>query len=585
VPAAPPQPFPDVARLNRHDVRIACGIAALALVVRLMFLASSPDRAWPHSIWYEGDSPEWVNYAAALDQGRTYEFGLPLRSPAAAYLLHWLQAGITHGPFTGFKVAWCGISTLTCSLVYLCFVLNFGRRIALIAAGLCVWSFGLYITATSLNNESLYTFTLVAVVLATTILKHHPRAWLAVLVGILHGVATLIRPEHTLLLFLLLPWMLWGPYGSVRTTDSIRSRLTTVATVVLVSILTCLPWSIQSMRATRQFNETAKMLPDFDHANPPWTPDGRAFIESMPPFAQQDNFAFITAVAAAQRARSIDAAFARSLLIDEFGALPEPLNPWIFVSSQGPLSFALANHPDARGEFSKAALVIPKFGADPRLNFTMPWHAHLYNHGYAVGWGYIVSDVPGWFAAVCRKLSTFSEGATLGFTAWNLPEGREGVRRPVDLFTAKASFTKDEMGSRLVHKAWRFTVCLLLLVGAAMVLRRRTGGIWLIILLYKVIVTIAFYGYARQAVSIAPAFFAFMAVPLDGVMRLIEHRITSTGAKRLLVLATIALPLAIDSVAAIRGQNLNVQGPQTAKPQWGPSSFESYKTIAVKPSS
>src|SRR5688572_4175872 len=121
---------------TRGDARLewgwAAAVFAVALAVRLLFLFSSPDRIWPHSIYYEGDAPVWVEWAGALDRGVPFEFDLPLRAPAVAYLLHWATAGVIEPPFTDFKVLWCVMSAAACGLAYLCFVRIFTRRVSLI---------------------------------------------------------------------------------------------------------------------------------------------------------------------------------------------------------------------------------------------------------------------------------------------------------------------------------------------------------------------------------------------------------------------------------------------------------------------
>lgn len=45
----------------RTDVRIALAVSVGALCSRLIFLAASPDRSWPHSVWYEGDAVVWAH--------------------------------------------------------------------------------------------------------------------------------------------------------------------------------------------------------------------------------------------------------------------------------------------------------------------------------------------------------------------------------------------------------------------------------------------------------------------------------------------------------------------------------------------
>ena len=86
---APPNPA--------SDWKWAAAITLLALLLRLAFLFGSPDRAWPHSIWYEGDAPLWVEYAAALDKGEAFEFNLPIHPPGVAYPLSWFYPGVRTG--------------------------------------------------------------------------------------------------------------------------------------------------------------------------------------------------------------------------------------------------------------------------------------------------------------------------------------------------------------------------------------------------------------------------------------------------------------------------------------------------------
>src|SRR6266850_3178615 len=99
---------------SRSHLLTASGVFVLALAVRLLFLFSSPDRSWPHSTYYEGDAPEWVNYATALELNQLYEFGLPLRSPAVARVLHALAPHLAehlradgHYSFMWIKLLWC----------------------------------------------------------------------------------------------------------------------------------------------------------------------------------------------------------------------------------------------------------------------------------------------------------------------------------------------------------------------------------------------------------------------------------------------------------------------------------------------
>jgi len=569
--------------LSREHLFGAGGVFVIALAVRLLFLISSPDRSWPHSIYYEGDAPEWVSYATALELHQPYEFGLPLRSPAVAHVLRVLAPHLAehmkadgHYSFVWIKALWCVCSALSCALAYLAFASALPRRVALLAAGMCDFSFASYVTATSLNNETLYTLALMAIALSTVSLARRPCIFTALGLAVMHGLATLIRPEHTLLLLLLLGYVAitWIVAPRAKEKFTLWRASAILATVLLGSILVCLPWSVSRSHAIQRFNDTAAVPPDYDRAAVAWSAEARAMVDSFPPFARHDNFVYVTAVCHAKGEHQVTAKQVRQTLMDEFGALPEPLSRWIFVSSQGPLSFALANHPAAGGGFSKAALLNPHFGGDPKLNLTMPSHLRLYNHGYAVGLGYIASDINGWLKNVGLKLSHFGDGITLGFAAWNLPIGRTLVRRPVDLATA-------EEGAVPI---WRIAVLALIGLGMAVAVMGRMAGIWFLIILYKVIVIILFYGYARQAAAILPAFYLFIALAFDQIGRWGSTRFKPSRRMKLLAVGTVLGGLlCIEIAAATFKMPLAIDGPIRTTPQWGQDAFESYQTIRIKP--
>ncbi|MCI0630538.1 MAG: hypothetical protein L0Y44_07790 [Phycisphaerales bacterium] len=569
----------------RTELWIAASVFALALTVRLMFLFSSPDRHWPHSVFYEGDAPEWVRYAAALDEGRPYEFDLPLRPPAVAYLIHWLAPGMasqalagTRASFIAFKVLWCVLSATTCALAYLAFAKQFGRRIALMAASLCVFSFASYVTAASLNNETPYGFILIMIVVGWLGLLERPMTWLAILVGALHGIATLLRPEHTLLLMMMVAYAAWIWLRSSPgvpnhpATASLKRKALMLAMVALTSICVCLPWSVRGSLAVARFNHTSTDSPNYDQAKVVWTPEARAAIDSLPAFARLGNFAFIDALAQANNKQTVTAQDVNDFFTKVFGYVPQPMSRWVLVSIKGPLDFALANHPEARGGFSRAALIRPN-EPEPKLLLGRPDHLRLINDGYSVGLGYIKSDPGAWLANVGRKLSNFVDGIALGFTSLNWPIGLEGVRRPIDMIA-------PEPGDA---QFWQFIVLTLIGLGLALAVARRTGGVWIILIGYKVVITILFYGYARQAVSIAPAFYLFAAIALDQIGRwgfyaLKPWRRLRLGAGCVLIGGLLAIEIA----AFIWRPQLEVSPPQRPDPRWGSSAFESVDTVHIR---
>ncbi|MHC5023472.1 MAG: hypothetical protein ACYTGG_06115, partial [Planctomycetota bacterium] len=382
------------------------------------------------------------------------------------------------------------------------------------------------------------------------------RIALGIALGVGHGLATLLRAEHTLLLLLMLVLGGWSirrdriPVVEARASPQTGRAVAAMTLLLLVSVVVCLPWSLRGSAAARRFNVTAAPLPSNDAVRPPWTADARAAIEALPAFAREGNFRFITSLAAQagrpQVARSdVDAFFQ-----DQFDYTPEPITTWAFVSMKGPLDFALANHLQSDGGFSRAALD-DGLSPDPPLSFGRPSHLELINRGYAVGLGTIADDPAGWIRLVGRKIARFSDGVTLGLTSMNLPYGPAEIRRPVDLATPAP-------GAR---PWWRVAVLGLLVAGLVISARKGQGGVWMLVILYKLVVTILFYGYARQAVSIMPAFAIFMAVPIDAAAGATGRRFLGGRRPRGLVasMCVVVAALVVDGLGSLRGRDLDVR--------------------------
>jgi hypothetical protein len=261
------------------------------------------------------------------------------------------------------------------------------------------------------------------------------------------------------------------------------------------------------------------------------------------------------------------------LFRQEFDYVPEPLSALTFVSSQGPLSFALANHPDSNGGFTKRALDA-RFATDVYLHLPLPSHLRLYNHGYAVGASYIVEDFGRWLRLVGRKLRRFSGGIAMGFTGLNVPIGRGGVREPVDMATPPA-------GSGYV---WRAVLGAFFVAGVVVAVRARVGGIWFIVIAYKLVVTILFYGYARQAASILPAFFIFIALGFDAlVLRFLLHRLEDMRVRYVVPWSVCVMLIVMDVVAASNVSPMAVVGTHHRAPQWGEYAIASFERLELRP--
>ena len=75
-------------------------------------------------------------------------------------------------------------------------------------------SFSQYVLATSLNNETPYALLLVALVWGTGKFVDRPSWLLAAGLGVVHGAASLLRPEHPLVVILLVGYMLLAAWRS-----------------------------------------------------------------------------------------------------------------------------------------------------------------------------------------------------------------------------------------------------------------------------------------------------------------------------------------------------------------------------------
>lgn len=414
-------------------------LLATAALVRVLFLLSTRDRAFPFSIFYYGDSRIYREYALALLAGRPFDQGIPYHPPLLAWIVAATIAMVGERPML-LRAALAVPAALVVPLTYLLARRLRDRGTALLAAGLTTFSFGLCVMAVSANSETVYIPLLIGQALATVALVDRLAAGtggaarLAAANGLLLGLASLTRAEH-LAFFGLVPLAIW--IGAPRAAP--RARVLGGATAVATGLALVLPWSIASHRR----------LAAYDAARPP----------------------------------------------------TEHLSTWVLVSNAGPLNFAVANRPDAGPGFDPTPLV--GRGGGGHLDLSDSPTLELYRHGYRVGLGHVAADPARALILAGRKIGRFLAGAGLGFGASDVPAGLEGARPPVDV---------------IIPPNRGMLACLLLALAAlgAFMGRHawRRGAIVLMILLHKVAVTAAFYGYARFFVQISPLTLALAAVPV-----------------------------------------------------------------------
>src|SRR5690606_13407064 len=154
------------------------------------------------------------------------------------------------GSFTSSKALWCVLSAAACAIAYLGFREAFCRRVSLIAAVACAFSFGLHVTATSLNNEPPYMPVVFPIGLLTLSPARTPSLRLTLVIAALHGLALLLRAEHALALLLMTAYAMWMMPAAVRP----PRRLAIGAVMSLGAILMCAPWSVHGWIAIDRFN-------------------------------------------------------------------------------------------------------------------------------------------------------------------------------------------------------------------------------------------------------------------------------------------------------------------------------------------
>ena len=500
---------------RRPEVLLGALVFAAALAERILFIRATPDRGWPHGVFFKGDSGLWVEYARALLAGRPFELDLPIHPPGTAYLLEWFWDG-REVAIGGLRLFWALLGAGLVLLVYVAALRSFGLLVAAVAGTACAASTGLLMLSGSLDSETPYLLLAAGTLCLFESVRAGPR-WdrLAVWSG-LHGLACLFRVEHALFyaLFVALLAVLWwrGEGGAGRAVKGL-------AVSAFFFAVPLVPWHAAAWSGIRRFN-TEPLADDPSQqvvrrvaeslAWMPWDEAARAERDRLPAFARDPASAFVAATVLHRGGREVRGEDLR-ILDEAFGYRPRPLGRRPFVSLYGPLNFALANHPRAEGGFNRAALEDPpplvlwpgRYPAalvqgvpPPDLSFVYPPHVRLVNDGYALGWQWLRGRGPaGILAHGARKLRLFWAGASLGFTGFDLPLGLPRLRRAVDLAV-------PERGP--VTTAWSAVLLAACALGAAAGRARVALYPWLLFLASKLVVTVAFFGYARQGAAVFP---------------------------------------------------------------------------------
>jgi hypothetical protein len=496
-PAAPPG--------DRWSAWGAVGLFAVALAVRLLFWQSGPDATWAYSASFKGDALVWLDYARSLQAGLPFELGLPIHPPGTGYLLSWLWDGTEPG-LVLLRFVWSCLGAATVVLFAGAIARPFGIAVAAVAGGWMAASTGLVALSSSLNAEAPYLVLVAGSFVLLEDLVHRPRPWLLAAWGALQGLACLFRVEHALFVGLVLALLTGCWWRSGRALRPLGIALLAVAAPLV-------PWHARAWSGIARFNRVEPEAGDarrlYELPGLAWDEGALARRAELPAFARPTSAAFVAATVlhrGGRRVRGEDFA----VLEEAFGYVPRPLGRRPFVSSYGPLNFALANNAGARGGFSPALLEEPpplRGGVTryppglvaglppPQLALVYPPHLRLFNEGYSIGGGWILRNPGAFLALAFGKLRTFWSGASLGFSGYGLPLGASGTRRAVDLVVP------DDGPLTL---AWRIAVLAACGAGAAAAWSRLALHPWLLFLLSKLLTTALFFGYARTGATVVP---------------------------------------------------------------------------------
>lgn len=516
-------------RLKGTDAwAMALGVFLVALLMRILFAGAGPDAPWPHALAYKGDAYVWLNQVLASRTGQLFEAGLPLRPPGVPWLVDALWDG-TEAGIEDLKSWWRVMGAATCALVFLALQRSFSVGVAAGTALLLAVSQGAMILSHSVNSEAPYLF-LAAASFAVMPMREESGFGRYIIFGAVSAAACLVRTEHALFVLAMLAW--WTlPAAGLAPGLRVRSAGVALAAVAFVSAL--IPAHLALWEKIERFNsgaypvhaatEQAFQRIERRTARLAWDDDALEAVAAFPGFLRRSAGLFVAATAVQRKDGKVEREDV-SVLREAFGAEPEPIAAYPFISSYGPLNFYLAHHPESGPGFGIDGLREPPplaGGADryppdliqglppARLSLEYLPHLRAFNHGYAMGMGAITNDPAQFLSRAAAKLGVLWGGTALGFGGYGLPLGAEGVRRPVDLATPDHQWAT----------AWRLLFGTAALAGLILTFRRRDRRAaltpWLLYGASKFAVAILFYGYARQGVILQPVAYLGLALAVE----------------------------------------------------------------------
>ncbi len=561
------------------DSVVAAALFAVSLALRLLFGHATADAGWAYSAAYKGDAPLWLDYALALKRGQPFELGLPLHPPGTAYLVAALWDG-TRAGLQLLRSAWAVLGAATVVAAWAAVKRAFGQRTALLAGCLMAASSSLLVLSGSVNSEAPYLLLVALSLLALESFRCRRAPLAALAFGGLSGLACLFRVEHAPLVLLGVPLALGWRQAPITSAATRLRAVSLPLALALGFVLPILPWQAHVARAVREFNGRppqeapghAAALSSIEAATAhvAWDAEAAALRNGLPAFARRAATAFVAATVAHRGGATVTASDF-TILEEAFGYVPRPLTPRAFISLYGPLNFALANHPRASGGFSRVALeeLPPLAGGvtryppllvsgppPPDLTLAYPPHVRLVNEGYALGVSWIVRDPWAFLRRAARKLAIFWSGASFGLTGYNWPLGLSGTRRAVDM-----------VAPNLGPAGWVWSLFVLAVAGLGLARGRGRPGLapWIAFALTKVVVAVAFFGYARQGALLAPVLAILVALACEPLLARPNVRVeVACGVLLAVALGLEGLRWRIQPSVAVDGHVAGAQDPSPA---------------------
>jgi hypothetical protein len=233
-------------------------ILLFALLIRLLFIRSVVDHDWPFSVFYYGDSQHYHLYAMALLNGELYDQGIPFHPPFYAWFLAGLYKILGPPVNSGYpyKFWMAVIGSISVAFTWWWWRKAIGEFWSWIGAALLCFHFGWLLFSATFANEVLYCLFLSATA-GMLWLRAKTFSWRdTAILGILSGVATLTRGEHSSLW----PFLLFYLWIRRDRTLSFKSHFARWTLAVMISVIVLIPTTVRNWRVLGAYNEKTSHL-------------------------------------------------------------------------------------------------------------------------------------------------------------------------------------------------------------------------------------------------------------------------------------------------------------------------------------